>query len=115
MENLLFIALEAHNPERNHHPRYEIAVGRDLFLDWVVTLRFGRVGGGCRVERFGGESVEGLRSIIEERLARRMSARRRLGCEYKLVAMHSTASIEDVWFPGSLLACFDRASSSVAC
>lgn len=44
MDNLLTVAFEAHHPERNHHRRYEVRVGRDLFDDWTVTIRYGRVG-----------------------------------------------------------------------
>ena len=35
-------ALEAHHAERNHHRRYEATLGRDLFGDWSVTIRYGR-------------------------------------------------------------------------
>lgn len=107
MENLLFIALEAHNPERNHHRRYEIAIGRDLFMDWVVTVRFGRIGGGCQVERFGGRDVERLRDVIESRLTRRLTSHRRLGCAYKVVAMRSIAGMEGDWLPNRILSSFE--------
>ncbi len=33
MDNLLTLAFEAHHPERNHHRRYEVSVGRDLLED----------------------------------------------------------------------------------
>jgi hypothetical protein len=35
-------ALEAHHAEGNHHRRYEATIGRDLFGDWTVTIRYGR-------------------------------------------------------------------------
>lgn len=31
MDNLLYLCFEAHNPARNHHRRYEVRLGRDLF------------------------------------------------------------------------------------
>jgi predicted DNA-binding WGR domain protein len=54
MDNLLTVALEARHAERNHHRRYEITVGRDLFDHWTVAIRYGRIGQGGRVERFAG-------------------------------------------------------------
>ncbi len=53
MHDILSVALEAHNHERNHHRRYEVSVERDLLGDWLVTIRFGRVGGGTQERRFG--------------------------------------------------------------
>jgi hypothetical protein len=44
MLNLLHIALEAHNPERNHHRAYAVELGRDLLGTWVVGIRYGRAG-----------------------------------------------------------------------
>ena len=105
MENLIFIALEAHNAERNHHRRYEVAVGRDLFGEWTVTVRYGRVGrSGCREERFGGRDEDQLRHALRVRLARRISARRRIGCAYRLAAMERTPGLSGDWLPVNLLA-----------
>lgn len=106
MENLIFIALEAHNRERNHHRRYEISVGRDLLDDWTVTVRYGRVGGGCREERLGGRDIETLRRVIRERLNRRLSSRQRLGCDYRVVAIQQEGDANRIWLPEHLLARF---------
>lgn len=38
------IELQAHNADRNHHRAYDLSVGRDLLDDWVVEVRFARVG-----------------------------------------------------------------------
>ncbi|MBL8879950.1 MAG: WGR domain-containing protein [Phycisphaerales bacterium] len=106
MENLIFIALEAHHAPRNHHRRYEIAVGRDLLDEWSVTVRYGRVGGGCREERFGGSDVQGLRQVVHERLKRRLSAERRLNCAYRVVAIRHERGMDREWLPEQLLARF---------
>jgi hypothetical protein len=44
------ILLEACDPTRNLWRSYHIAVGKDLFDDWVVELTYGRIGskGGCK-------------------------------------------------------------------
>ena len=44
MDNLLTVAFEAHNAEKNHRRHYVVAVGRDLFDDWTVSIRIGRTG-----------------------------------------------------------------------
>jgi len=42
--------MEACDPTRNLWRSYHIAVGKDLFDDWVVELTYGRIGskGGCK-------------------------------------------------------------------
>lgn len=85
MLDLLTIALEAHSDERNHHRRYEIAVGRDLLGDWIVTVRYGRVGQPLRELRFAGPDADEARGILRDRLRRRLSAPRRIGCRYRMV------------------------------
>ena len=44
MDNLLTVAFEAHHAAKNHHRRYEVTIGRDLFDDWTVAVRSGRIG-----------------------------------------------------------------------
>ncbi len=41
MDNLLTVAFEAHNAEKNHHRCYQLTLGRDLFDDWTVAIRYG--------------------------------------------------------------------------
>ncbi len=84
MLDLLTIALEAHSDKRNHHRRYEVSVGRDLLGHWVVTVRYGRVGRPLRELRFGSPDVEVARATVHDRLRRRVSAPRRIGCCYRL-------------------------------
>ena len=48
MDNLLTVAFEAHNAEKNHHRRYQVTLGRDLLDDWTVAIRYGRTGQGGR-------------------------------------------------------------------
>ncbi len=104
MDDLLRISLEAHNPERNHHRRYEISVGRDLFGDWTVTIRFGRAGSPLRSLRFGGADEEAMRRLVRERLLRRVSAPRRIGCAYRPREIAAAQGIVvGVWLPPSVL------------
>jgi hypothetical protein len=89
MENLLTIALEAHHNDLNHHRLYEITIGRDLLDDWTVSIRYGRVGGGCHSQRFTDKDQDKLRAIIRERLRRRRSAPKRIGCAYEVTKLDS--------------------------
>lgn len=85
---LLTISLEAHNPERNHHRRYEVTVGRDLLGDWMVTIRYGRTGQGGQECRYGSSDPAAMQAVVREHLRRRLSAPLRIGCSYRLTALH---------------------------
>lgn len=99
------IALEAHSDELNHHRRYEVSVGRDLLGDWVVIVRYGRVGGPLRELRFGSPDAQEAQAIVHDRLRRRLSAPRRIGCRYGIreLSVPSNVSAGD-WVPPAMLA-----------
>lgn len=105
MLDLLTIALEAHSDERNHHRRYELAVGQDLLRHWVVTVRYGRVGQPLRELRYASPDAEKARDILHDRFRRRLSAPRRIGCAYRLVGFTAEHGSEPGrWVPSALLA-----------
>jgi predicted DNA-binding WGR domain protein len=107
MQNLLTVAFEAHHAELNHHRRYEITIGRDLFGDWTVSVRFGRAGHQGREQRFGGAETRELKGIVQERLRRRLSASRRIGCGYRLNEFSAVKGFDvDSWLPSEVLARF---------
>ncbi|MBK9119738.1 MAG: WGR domain-containing protein [Phycisphaerales bacterium] len=105
MLDLLTIALEAHSDELNHHRRYELAVGRDLLGHWVVTVRYGRVGQSLRELRFAGPDADDARAILHDRLRRRLSAPRRIGCAYQIreLVVPARTALSD-WLPASSIA-----------
>jgi hypothetical protein len=107
MDNLLTVSLQAHNADRNHHRRYEIRLGRDLFGEWTVCLLYSRMGRSGQMVRHTSPDPEQLRQVIQESLRRRLSAPKRIGCAYRLSEL-STADGIDVafWLPGDTLACF---------
>lgn len=109
MDNLLTIALEAHNEQENHHRRYEISVGRDLLDAWTVSIRYGRAGqgnggaGGTQL-RFAAHEPDQLRGIIRTRLRRRLSAPHRIGCPYRVTLFSAAPGIDSgLWVPKDLL------------
>ena len=100
MENLLTLVLDAHNPERNHHRRYEVSVGRDLLDAWTVAIRYGRTGLAGQQRRYASPDPALLRDVIRACLLRRLSAPRRLGCGYRLVGCEAAAGLDpDDWLP----------------
>ena len=111
MDNLLTLAFEAHHGERNHHRRYEVRIGRDLFDDWTVAIRYGRVGQGGQERRYGSPEPDALRKVIRDRLRRRLSAPRRIGCPYRLTLISEAPGFDAAsWLPEDLVALFSPAA-----
>jgi predicted DNA-binding WGR domain protein len=108
MDNLLALSFEAHNADKNHHRRYALTVGRDLFGDWTVSIRYGRAGGsGGRELRYAAAEAEDLRAIVRDRLRRRLSAPQRIGCPYRLAAFSTAAGVDtSFWLPAEIMARF---------
>lgn len=107
MDNLMTLALEAHSDEQNHHRRYEIVVGRDLFDDWTVSVRYGRVGRGGQKQRYSSNEETEIRAIIRDKLRRRVSAPTRIGCPYRLVKLSAASEMKaEAWLPGDVVARF---------
>jgi hypothetical protein len=103
----LTLALEAHNPARNHHRAYVVEVGEDLLGDWVVTVHFGRAvrPGRVRTYTHAVASLDEARAFVRSRLRRRLSAPKRLGCGYRLTAAALDPGGElAAWVPDELLA-----------
>ena len=107
MDNLMTLALEAHSDEQNHHRRYEIVVGRDLLDDWTVSVRYGRVGQGGQEQRYASKDASEIRAIIRDKLQRRLSAPKRIGCPYRLVQLSSAGEMKtEAWLPNDVMARF---------
>lgn len=104
MENLLEVCLEAHNPIANHHRRYEVCVGNDLFGEWTVIFRYGRIDRGGQEVRHSGADPAFLRSLIRKYLRRRLSAPKRIGCRYELTRISAIdMTIANAWLPEDVL------------
>ena len=108
MDNLLTVAFEAHNAEKNHHRRYA-GHPRPRFarrLDGCHPLRPHRPGREtARVRqprsptRCGRSSATGC--------GRRLSAPKRIGCPYRLAAFSTAPGFDaSAWLPGEVMARF---------
>jgi predicted DNA-binding WGR domain protein len=110
MENVLSLTLEAHNPGQNHHRHYAVMVGRDLLNDWTVSIRYGRTGQHGRELHYADADPAALVAVIRDRLQRRLSAPRRIGCSYRLAEFSSAPDFDaSSWLPGDLMAGFFEA------
>jgi hypothetical protein len=111
MDNLLTVAFEAHNAALNHHRRYQITVDRDLLDDWTVSILYGRTSQGGRELRFASAKPEEMRLVIRDRLRRRLSAPKRIGCPYRLASFSTAPGFDaSAWLPGEVMAKFFAAA-----
>ena len=100
MDDLLTLTLIARNPDRNHHRRYQVGVGRDLLGHWTVRVSYGRVGQAGQERRYGGPDEGEMRAVVRRCLARRRSAPGRLGCGYTLVERAAAPGLDPAdWLP----------------
>ena len=82
---------------------YQITVGRDLLDDWTVAITYGRSGQGGQEKRFASAKAEEVRAIIRDRLRRRLSAPKRIGCPYRLTTLSSAPGFDaSAWLPGEV-------------
>jgi hypothetical protein len=110
MDNLLTVAFEAHHQEKNHHRRYRVTVGRDLLDEWTVAICYGRTGQAGREIRYAAPEADAMRAIIRDRLRRRLSAPKRIGCPYRLAAFSAAPGFDaSAWLPGDVMASFFQA------
>jgi predicted DNA-binding WGR domain protein len=110
MDNLLTVAFEAHHKERNHHRRYQVTVGCDLLDAWTVAIEYGRTGQAGREIRYASADDAKMKAIIRDRLSRRLSAPKRIGCPYRLAAFTTAPGFDAAsWLPGDVMARFFHA------
>jgi len=95
METLPFEPLElvAIDPARNIRRRWQVMAARDLFGRIMVETRWGRIGsrGQSQIHSFAqeGDALRYIRTL----LARRATARRRLGVSYVQRPAHEKALV----------------------
>jgi predicted DNA-binding WGR domain protein len=111
MDNLLCLAFEAHSVENNHHRHYAVTLGRDLLDHWTVAIRYGRTGQSGQERRYAAADPEAIQAIIRDRLRRRLSAPKRIGCPYRLAAFSAAPGFDaNAWLPGDVMARFFQAA-----
>ena len=59
------------------------------------------------MKRFASAQAEVVRAIIRDRLRRRLSAPKRIGCPYRLTTLNSAPGFDALaWLPGEVMARF---------
>lgn len=96
MDNLLKVRLRARNNELGVDREYTIGLGKDLFQQWYVTISFGRFNawGTNRTTLFSLQE-EALK-FIHQRLRRRLSSPRRIGCSYQVISFDGREDVLSV-------------------
>jgi predicted DNA-binding WGR domain protein len=111
MDNLLSVCFEAHDAGKNHHRRYQVTVGRDLLDHWSVAIRYGRTGQAGHELHYASPQPAAIKAISRERLRRRLSAPKRIGCAYRLTALSAAPGFDaSSWLPGDVMARFFQAA-----
>jgi hypothetical protein len=84
------IELQAVSPQAQRRRAYEIQVGSDLLGQLVVTIDFGVIGmRGQRRVRLVADITE-AQAVVRRALRHRLSAPRRIGVPYRVVACHGS-------------------------
>ena len=93
MDNLWNIALRATNPEQGIDREYVICLGKDLLGYWSVMTHYGRYGrrGAARTTSFA--TKQEACQYINLKLKRRLSAAKRIGCNYEPTRLEGAQDI----------------------
>jgi hypothetical protein len=71
-----------------------------LLDNWILSIRYGRVGGGYQTQKFAAKDEDQIRAIVRERLRRRRSAPKRIGCAYLATKFDAVAEFDaSAWLP----------------
>lgn len=89
MADAFHATLEALNPERGHFRAYQIDAGIDLLGDWLITVRFGRIGSHGHIIRYSADSQETAKQLITRLMRRRATGLQRFGTPYRITSWES--------------------------
>ena len=85
MENANFhIRLEARNRGRGHFRAYSIEAAQNLFGEWDIEVKFGRIGRRGRSVIYSAADDATAAAIVRNCLHRRASAPKRIGVRYQI-------------------------------
>ena len=82
------IELQAVSPQAQHRRAYEFHVGSDLFGQLVVTIDFGVIGARGQRRMHLVADIAEAQAMVRRALRRRLSAPRRIGVPYRVIACH---------------------------
>lgn len=80
--------LEARDPAKGHFRSYRLDAGTDLFGNWTVDIRFGRIGTrGHHIRHVVSDESE-AQKLVKQMLRRRATAQKRIGTGYRFLELH---------------------------
>jgi hypothetical protein len=86
-------------------------VGRDLLDDWAVAIGYGCTGQAGREIRYADAEPKAMQAVIRDRLCRRLSAPKQIGCPCRLAALSAAPGFDaSAWLPGDVMAAFFAAA-----
>jgi hypothetical protein len=88
-------SLEAKDPKIGRFRSYRLDAGTDLLGDWLVDVRYGRIGTSGRLIRYVTNTESEARKLVKESLRRRSSAKKRIGVAYRFCQLIDPHQ----WFP----------------
>ena len=101
MSESIALFLKAENPARNCRRGYAIAVDRDLFGTWCVSLAWGRIGTGGAGKMLAFEDRGAALAFARRQLRRRLKSERRIGVPYRLTnGIGPVADLRDLFLSG---------------
>ena len=80
------LLLRAENPVRNVRRSYDIAVDRDLFGFWCVSLAWGRIGRPGRAKFHTFDGPDDALAFARQQLRRRLKSKTRIGVDYEVIS-----------------------------
>ena len=78
------IRLEARNPAKGHFRAYSIDAAQNLFGEWDIEVKFGRIGRRGRSVTYSAADDATAATIVRNCLQRRASAPKRIGVRYQI-------------------------------
>jgi hypothetical protein len=93
MDNLLHITLRATNPDRRIDREYVLCLGEDLLGDWTVMIHYGRYGRRGVTKNVAFPTRQEACQYMDIKLGRRLSAHKRIGCDYQLTKLDGVRDI----------------------
>jgi predicted DNA-binding WGR domain protein len=88
--------LEAEDAAKNIRRSYGLSVGQDLFGDWIVEVRYGRIGSRGRSKMTIAEDRADAMKRARKILKRREGSVKRIGVPYELKASQGTLDPEPI-------------------
>ena len=92
----LKLILRAEKQELNINRVYEIYLNKGLFDSWVVITAFGRYGAGSQQKVSGFILLEEAKKFISKILKKRLNAKARIGCNYKIIKRCSSVDFDEM-------------------